>query len=80
MKSQFEDDLKAATSRQERWRIQQRLEEVDGSIQDNKSQVHGWEGDANRRFEKLKQLESTIKEEGLYCVEWYLVLSVMSIL
>ena len=31
---------------------------------------------ANRAGEKLKQLESTIKEEGLFCVEWCVVMSV----
>ena len=29
-----------------------------------------FEGEANRYREDLKQLESTIKEEGLFYVEW----------
>ena len=41
--------------------------------------VHGWERNANRHGEELKQLESTIKEEGLFCVEWCLVVSVSTI-
>jgi hypothetical protein len=67
MKSQLEDDLKAATSRQERRRIQQRLE-VDKKIQYHKSEVRRWEGKANRAGEELKQLES-LNEDGLFCVE-----------
>ena len=70
MKSQFEDDLKAATNCQERERVQQKLKEVDQVIQDNQSQVHCWEGDANREGEALKHLVSTITKEGLFCVEW----------
>jgi hypothetical protein len=38
--------------------------------------VHRWEEVANLAGEELKQLESTIKEEGLFCVEWCLVVSV----
>ena len=45
-------------------------------IQSRKSAVHRWEGRANRHGEELKQLDLTIKEEGLFCVEWCLVLSV----
>ena len=48
---------------------------MDREIQRHKSEVHRWEGEANRSGEKLKQLESTIKEEGLSCVEWCLVVS-----
>ena len=78
-KSQLKDDQKVATSFWERERIQQRLKEVDRTIQSCKSEVHYWEGAANRDGEELKQLESTIKEEGLFCVEWCLVLSVRTI-
>ena len=42
---------------------------MDGDIQDSRSWVHDFEGQANRAGEKLKQLESIIKEEGLSCVE-----------
>ena len=38
---------------------------MDGKIQSSKSEVQFWEGQANRAGE-----ESTIKEEGLFCVEW----------
>ena len=48
---------------------------MDGEIQSIKSAVHRWEGEANRVGEELKQLESTTKEEGLSCVEWYIVVS-----
>ena len=41
---------------------------MDGEIQRNKGLVHDREGRANQYGEKL---ESTIKEEGLFCVEWY---------
>jgi hypothetical protein len=73
VKPQFEDDLKTATNDGQRMGIQQRLEGVDENIQRHKSEVHRCEGRANRRGEELKQLESTIKEEGLFCVEWCLV-------
>ena len=43
---------------------------MDENLQSYKSGVHVWEGNANQAGEKLKQLESTIKEEGLFCVEW----------
>ena len=46
---------------------------MDGQIQRYKSRVHGYEENANRYGEELKQLESTIKEEGLFCVEWCVV-------
>ena len=49
---------------------------MDGEIQRCKSAVHYWKEYANR---DLKQLESLIKEEGLFCVEWCLVLSVSTI-
>ena len=52
---------------------------MDGEIRDNKSLVHSWEGRANQYGEELKQLESTIKEEGLFCVEWCLVVSVSTV-
>ena len=45
---------------------------MDGEIQSSKSEVCSWEGYVNRAGEELKQLESTIKEEGLFCVEWCL--------
>ena len=38
-----------------------------------------WEVRANQEEEALKQLESTIKEEGLFCVEWYLVMSMSTV-
>ena len=46
---------------------------MDGEIQSNKSRVHDYEEEANLYGKELKQLESTIKEEGLFCVEWYVV-------
>ena len=52
---------------------------MDGIIQSRKSDVHRYEGEANRYGEELEQLESTIKEEGLFCVEWYLVVSVNTV-
>ena len=52
---------------------------MDGRIQRHKSKVHDWEENANQAGEKLKQLESAIKEEGLFCVEWCLVMSVSTI-
>ena len=52
---------------------------MDGDIQGRMSLVHDREGYANQAGEKLKQLGSTIKEEGLFCVEWCLVLSVSTI-
>ena len=69
----------AATGHQEREGIQQRLEEVDGNIQSCKNSVHHFEGKANQDGEELKQLERTIREEGLFCVEWCLVLSVSTV-
>jgi hypothetical protein len=44
-----------------------------------KSSVHRWEGVAKRYEEELKQLDPTIKEEGLFCVKWCLVVSVSTI-
>ena len=41
-----------------------------GKIQSDKCDVQYWERRANRYGEELKQLASTIKEEGLFCVEW----------
>ena len=52
---------------------------MDGEIQSNTSGVHYWEGEANRNGEELKQLDPTIKEEGLFCIEWCLVVSVSTI-
>ena len=52
---------------------------VDGKIQRYKSEMHDCEGKANQYGEELKQLESTIKEEGLSCVEWCLVVSVSTV-
>ena len=49
---------------------------MDGNIQHNNSMVYVWEGKANLAGEELKQLESRIKEEGLSCVKWCLVVSV----
>ena len=60
----------------ERQSIQRRLQKVDGEIQSWKIGVQAWEGEANQYGEELKQLESTIKEEGLFCVEWCVVMSV----
>ena len=52
---------------------------MDGNIQNYKSDVHNWEEQANQAGEKFKQLESTIKEEGLFCIEWCLVISVNTV-
>jgi hypothetical protein len=52
---------------------------VDENIQSCKSGMHRWEGVVNHAGEALKQLESAIKEEGLFCVEWCLVVSVSTI-
>ena len=41
--------------------------------------MHHYEGKANQDGEVLKQLESTIKEEGLFYVEWCVVISVSTI-
>ena len=48
---------------------------MDENLQTNKSMVHHWEGRTNGAGEELKQLESTVKEEGLFCVEWCVVMS-----
>ena len=48
-------------------------------IESNKSTVHDCEENANRYGEGLKQLESTIKEEGLFCVEWCVVMSMSTV-
>ena len=55
--------------------MQQRLKNVDWKLQDSKSIVHTQEMVANQAGEKLKQLESTIREEGLFCVEWCVIMS-----
>ena len=47
-----------------------------GKILSSKRWAHDHEGYANQDGEELKQLESKIKEEGLFCVEWCLVISV----
>ena len=52
---------------------------MDEEIESRKSGVHYWEGEANQVGEELKQLDSTMKEEGLFCVEWCLVVSVSTI-
>ena len=52
---------------------------VDGSIQYDKREVHNYEGHVNQDEERLKQLESTIKEEGLFCVEWCLIMSMRTV-
>ena len=52
---------------------------VDRGIQDNKRGVHAWEENTNRFGEELKQLESTIKEEGLFCVERCVVMSMSTL-
>ena len=46
---------------------------VDGDIQKHKSEVHFWEE------EELKQLELKVKEKGLFCVKWCLVVSVSTV-
>ena len=48
---------------------------MDGSIQSYKALVHDWDRMANQAGEEVKQLESTIKEEGLFCVEWCVIMS-----
>lgn len=67
----------AATGHQEREGIQQRLEEVDENFQGYKTEVHHYEGLANLKGEEPNQLESELKEEGLSCVEWCLIMSMM---
>ena len=47
---------------------------MDEEIQYYKGEVHDWEKRANRHGEELEQLESTIREEGLFCVEWCVVM------
>ena len=64
-KSKLQDELQAATSFNERDSIQHRLEEVDRKLQSNKTWMPVWEDCANHEEEELKQLESTITEEGL---------------
>ena len=49
---------------------------MDRKIQTYKWWVHHWEKQANRVRGEVKQLESTIKEEGLFCVECCVVMSV----
>ena len=58
--------------------IQRRLKVVNGNIQYNKRGMHNYEGRVNQDEERLKQLESTIKE-GLFCVEWCLVMSMRTV-
>ena len=48
---------------------------MDEKLQNNTRVVHDWEERDNQAGEKLKQLESTIKEEGLFCVEWCVIMS-----
>ena len=48
---------------------------MDKELQDNKSWVHYWEEQSHQAGEELKQLDPTIKEEGLFCVEWCVVMS-----
>ena len=45
-------------------------------IQYSKRQEHAYEENANRYGEKLEQQESTIKEEGSFCIEWCILISV----
>ena len=52
---------------------------MDGEIRNYKWWVDHWEKRANRHGEELKQLESTTKEEGLFCVEWCLVVSMSAV-
>ena len=48
-------------------------------IQYNKRRVHRNEEDASRYGEELKQLDPTIKEEGLFCVEWCIGMSMSTV-
>ena len=52
---------------------------MDRAIQTNKIWVHYCGERANREGEELKQLESTIKEEGLFSVEWCVVMSMCNV-
>ena len=52
---------------------------MDGNIYSHASDARLWEGEVYRYGEELKQLESTIKEEGLFYVEWCLIMSVSTI-
>ena len=47
---------------------------MDRGIQFSKSNVHYWEKATNQNGDKLKQLESPIEEEGLFCVEWCVIM------
>ena len=38
--------------------------------------VHHWEVEANQSGEELKQLELTLKDDGLFYVEWCAFMSV----
>ena len=58
--------------------IQQKLKEVDGKIQHSKNQVYYFEGTADEYGEELKHLESTMKEEGLFCVGCLMSISAVS--
>ena len=48
---------------------------MDENLQNRKRLVHDYEERVNQAGEKFKQLESTIKEEGLFCVEWCVIMS-----
>ena len=72
-------DLNTATSDQKKTRIERKLKEVEDDIQYYKSWVHDWERKANEGEEKLNQLESKKKkDEGLFCVEWCVVMMSVS--
>ena len=49
--------------------IRQIVQYVDGKLQENKNTMHTWKGVVN---ENLKLM---IKEEGLFCVEWCVIMS-----
>ena len=54
-------------------RILQRLTKVDEDIQSNKGGMNYWEKEANEYGEKLKQLDPTIKEEGMFTLRYVFV-------
>ena len=78
-KEMLEVDLNTATSDQKKTEIERRLKEVESALQRRKSRVHDWERKANEAEEKLNQLESKKKkDEGLFCVEWCVVMMSVS--
>ena len=46
---------------------------MDWDLQDSKSNEHRWEEKGNQAGKELKQLQSAVKEEGSFCVEWYVM-------